>query len=242
MRALRFERVSILYGHVVALSEVTLDCGAGRVTCLVGPNGAGKTSALASAAGLVRHAAGRIMIGTREVLPYESIEGRSYLPQNGTFSKLLTVREVLNFAASVTSASEKQYKRALEATGAHQVFDSKIGQLSGGWERRVGLAWALLQPADVLLLDEPLVGLDPETLDRVVTHLARRAAEGDTILLASHDFEAIDALRPSVAVLDKGRVVARFDPEEGELRELYRVSMKGSPARTRAAVSHAPVR
>jgi len=242
MRELTFDRVSILYGHVVALSEVTMKCAAGRVTCLVGPNGAGKTSALASAAGLVRHSAGKITIGEREVLPYESIEGRSYLPQNGTFSKHLTAREVLNFAASVTSAPEHHYRRALEATGAEHVLDKKIGHLSGGWERRVGLAWALLQPADILLLDEPLVGLDPETLDRIVAHLARRAADGDTVLLASHDFEAIDALHPAVVVLDKGRVLARFEPEEGELRELYRASMKGAPARARAAVSHAPVR
>jgi ABC-type multidrug transport system ATPase subunit len=241
MRELNFDRVSILYGHVAALSDATFKCAAAQVTCLVGPNGAGKTSALASAAGLVRHAAGRIMIGSHEVLPYESIEGRAYLPQNGTFSKLLTVREVLNFAASVTGAPEKQYKRALEATGAHQVFDTKVGQLSGGWERRVGLAWALLQPADILLLDEPLVGLDPETLDRIIAHLARRAKDGDTILLASHDFEAIDALHPAVVVLDKGRVIARFEPEEGELRELYRASMK-APAKPRATVTHVHVR
>lgn len=230
MRDLNFERVSVCYGRVAALSEVSFRCAAGRVTCLVGPNGAGKTTALAAAAGMVRTHAGRILIGSRQVSPHSPVAGRSYLPQNGTFSKLLTVREVLNFACALTGASELQCACALEVTGVREVFDRRIGELSGGWERRVGLAWALVQPADILLLDEPLVGLDPETLDRVVGHLARRAGEGDTVAMATHDFEAMDSLRPAIVVLGEGRSIAQIERGGSSLRDVYRAALIGAQA------------
>jgi len=230
MRDLIFDRVSVSYGSVAALSDVTLRSSAGRVTCLVGPNGAGKSTALAVAAGVVRPSAGRIFFGTHDARWNEPLDCRSYLPQNGTFAKLLKVREVLEFAGAVSGASTLQYTRALEATGVHKVFNRRVGELSGGWERRVGLTWALLQPADVVLLDEPLVGLDPETLDRVLEHLSRRSAHGDTVVMATHDFEAVECLHPMLAVLEGGKLVAHFEHEDAALRSIYRAALMGAAA------------
>ncbi|HEY6395098.1 MAG TPA: ABC transporter ATP-binding protein [Candidatus Binataceae bacterium] len=227
MRDLAFERVSVAYGHVAALSDLSLRCASGRVTCLLGPNGAGKSTALAAAAGMIKIRSGRIMIGSSGIAPHLPFQGRSYLPQNGSFSKLLTVREVLEFAGAMSSTSTLQYARSLNATGVREVFNRRVGELSGGWERRVGLAWALLQPADVLLLDEPLVGLDPETLDRAVEHFAQRAADGNTVVMATHDFEAVDSLQPAVAVLEEGKLIARFEHEKGSLRDIYRATLMG---------------
>ncbi|HYL59055.1 MAG TPA: ABC transporter ATP-binding protein [Candidatus Acidoferrales bacterium] len=231
MRDVLFDCVSVRFGGTVALDRVGFACRAGRVTCLVGPNGAGKSTALATAAGIVRSHAGAIVIGKQRVKPYAPMAGRSYLPQNGAFPKLLVVREVLDFAAALTGASHTQYETALDVTGVREVFERRIGELSGGWERRVALAWALLQPADILLLDEPLVGLDPETLDRIVAHLAKRAARGDTVAMATHDFEAVAPLRPAVVVLAEGRLIEQFNDEEVALRAAYRAALTGETAR-----------
>jgi ABC-type multidrug transport system ATPase subunit len=242
VRDLNFDHVSLYYGHRAALADVTLRCPGGAVTCLVGPNGAGKSSALAAAAGISGRHAGRITAGAREVVAFRHTAGVSYLPQNSAFARLQTAREVLDFAASVCGAGASRYAAALEATGVDEILDRRIGELSGGWERRLGLAWVLLQPADVLLLDEPLVGLDPETLDRIVEHLEGRAAEGATVVMATHEFEAVDALAPVVAVLDEGRVAGRFEPGSGPMRELYRAAMTVASAAARRMSDHAAAR
>ncbi len=225
MRDLVFDRISVVYGRTAALTDLSLRCPAGRVTCMVGPNGAGKSTALAVAAGITTAGCGRILMGSREVKWNEPVSCRSYLPQDAKFPKMLKVNEVVAFAAAITRTSETELDDALNVTGVREVFDRPIGELSGGWERRVGLAWALLQPAEVLILDEPLAGLDPETLDRVIDCLSHRAARGHTILMATHDFEAVERLRPSVAVLDRGILIARFENEPAPLRERYRVAL-----------------
>jgi ABC-type multidrug transport system ATPase subunit len=242
VRDLNFDHVSLYYGHCAALADVTLRCPGGRVTCLVGPNGAGKSSVLAAAAGMIRLQAGRITAGAREIIARRHTAGVSYLPQNSAFARLQTAREVLDFAASVSGAGASRYAAALDATGVDEILGRRVGELSGGWERRLGLAWALLQPADVLLLDEPLVGLDPETLDRIVDHLGGRAAEGATVVMATHEFEAVDTLAPVVAVLNEGRVVARFEPGSGSLRELYRAAMTDASLAARRMSDHALAR
>jgi len=227
VRELNFDRVSLYYGRRAALAEVTLRCAGGHVTCLLGPNGAGKSSALAAAAGIIGHQVGRIAIGPHEVVAYRHCDGVSYLPQNSAFPQLQTVREALNFAASVCHANQSRYAVALEVTGVGEVHDYRVGELSGGWERRLGLAWTFLQPSDVLLLDEPLAGLDPLTLERVAEYLGSRAAEGATIVMATHELDPVDSLAPAIAVLDGGRVAARFEPGTGPMRELYRTALLG---------------
>jgi ABC-2 type transport system ATP-binding protein len=225
MRDVTFDGVSVRYGGTIALDRVSFACRAGQVTCLVGPNGAGKSTALATAAGIVRTHAGAVVLGAQRIKPYAPVAGRSYLPQNCAFPRLLVVREVLDFAAAMTGASRAQYQTALDVTAVREVFDRRVNELSGGWERRVALAWTLVQPCDVLLLDEPLVGLDPDTLDRIVEHLAMRAADGGTVAMATHDFEAVASLSPAVVVLSAGRFIKRFDHADVPLRAAYRAAL-----------------
>lgn len=229
MRQLEFDRVTVRYGSIDALAQASFTCAAGKVTCLAGPNGAGKSTALAAAAGVIRISSGRISAGSAMVAAHHPKRGTAYLPQDSAFPRLLTAREILRFAASATGAHDANWSAALNVTGVEQVMAMRAGSLSGGWQRRLGLAWTLLQPGDLLLLDEPLAGLDPDTLDLLIEHIGKRAAAGDTVVMATHEFEALEALNPDLVVLDRGRVVSNFPAGAARMRELYRAALRQVP-------------
>jgi ABC-2 type transport system ATP-binding protein len=217
-----FDRVCLHLGRQQVLRDVTLDCPSGSVTCLIGPNGAGKSTLLALAAGLRRPSAGRIRIGSGRQPACDGAPGIAYLPQESRHPGLLTVREVFDFACAARASDASARHEAAGVGGIAAVLDRPVCELSGGWVRRLGLAVALLRPASLLLLDEPFVGLDPQTLDRVLAHVDGRRAAGDAIVIASHEFELVDLLPRRVAVLDRGRLLGAFPATMPDSRHLYR--------------------
>lgn len=205
--ALEFRDLCFSFAGRPALRHLDLRCPAGTVTGLVGPNGAGKSTALAVAAGLLVPGSGRVDFGGAAVTPGSAVSspaGTGYLPQRSAFPPMLRVGEVLRLALAARGSGATVGERVLQVTGLEPWLDRPVGELSGGWVRRLGLASALVTPAALLLLDEPFVGLDPDTVDRLLEHLRARAAGGGTVLVASHDFEVMDQLQPRVAVLDEG--------------------------------------
>lgn len=226
---LRFDGVSRRFGHVWALRKLSLQCPAAAVTCLIGPNGAGKSTALALAAGLLPVTAGR-MTHARDGTPSRDLSV-GYLPQTSVFPSVLRVSEVFEFALRALGSPDDTKSEIASLSGLDAVLHQQVGELSGGWVRRLGLACALLPQTGLVILDEPFVGLDPETLDRLVAHLDHRVARGDVVLLSTHDFEAVDRLRPQLAVLDEGRLVGTGAAGETSARALYRAAL-GSDART----------
>ncbi|MDH3744439.1 MAG: ATP-binding cassette domain-containing protein [Acidobacteriota bacterium] len=234
-RGLRFAKVGRSFGDHVAVQDLELDCPAGVLTCLVGPNGAGKSTALALAAGLLAPTAGAILFDEILVRPQVPAETTGYLPQRSAFHPSFTVGEVLHFTRVARGSSDEE-RSALEVTGLGEVLDRFVGELSGGWVRRLGLLSALLGSPTLLLLDEPFVGLDPETHDRLLSHLRERLESGATIVTASHDFEVLDPFGPRVAVLDEGRLrlietVSSSDVSRpaSSSRVLYRRALSGEP-------------
>lgn len=215
MMGLRFVKVGRRFGDHVALQDLELDCPAGALTCLVGPNGAGKSTALALAAGLLAPTAGAVVFAERPVSPSVPPATTGYLPQRSAFHPSFTVGEVVAFTLAARAAGSDERRRALEVTGLDGVLGRFVGELSGGWVRRLGLLSALLGSPALLLLDEPIVGLDPETLDLLLGHLEERLESGATIVMASHEFEILDPFGPTVAVLDEGRLrlTATVSPE-----------------------------
>jgi ABC-2 type transport system ATP-binding protein len=185
------------------------------------------------AAGLLPPSSGRIAIAAAPLRPFSQLDAVAYLPQLSCFPGLLTTGEVLEFTAIARGSDAHARGEILEVTGIDAVLDRPIRELSGGWVRRLGLAVSLLPPADLLLLDEPFVGLDPDTLDRLVAHLDRRVAQGATLLLASHEFEVVDDLADRVAVLDDGRLRGVFPARSGHSRSLYR-QILAEPSASRA--------
>jgi ABC-type multidrug transport system ATPase subunit len=231
--------VSLNFGKHAALRGIRIQCRAGALTCLVGPNGAGKSTALAIAAGLLRPESGSVAIDGRAIVPFSHTPGVTYLPQSSFFPAPLTAAEVIEFAIEVSGAGGKQCEDVLEVTGIEEILGRKVGELSGGWVRRLGLAVALIQPSQVVLLDEPLVGLDPETLERLLEHVAHLAADGSTVVMATQEFEVIDALAPYVAVLDDGRVAGFFEPRSGRARDLYRMALMPPRAHAQTRIANA---
>ena len=213
---LHFAGTGRRFGDHVALQDLELHCPPGALTCLVGPNGAGKSTALALAAGLLPPTAGAVLFDEILVRPEVPPETTGYLPQRSAFHSSFKVGEVLEFTLAARVARTDEHRRTLEVTGLGEVLGRFVGELSGGWVRRLGLASALLGSPALLLLDEPFVGLDPETHDRLLRHLQERLDAGSTIVMASHDFEVLDPFGPNVAVLDEGRLrlIATVSPED----------------------------
>jgi len=236
---LRLENVTLRFGERVALEQLSLVCVPGLATCLVGPNGAGKSTALALAAGLLPPTSGRIEIGDRTDPGRGAPQSTGYLPQESSFHPLMTVKEVLDFAVEARLASAVERNAALEVAGLGAVLPRTVRELSGGWVRRLGLASALVATPDLLLLDEPFVGLDPETLDRLLRHMVARIESGGVIVIASHDFEVIDSLGPRVVVLDEGHLRAESPPGSGPSRAVYRAALHTAEAALSDEVSTA---
>jgi ABC-type multidrug transport system ATPase subunit len=222
---LLYDGVSRYFGSRVAVRDLTLRCPAGRTTCLIGPNGAGKSTALAMAAGLLPPSSGRIRHGEREIHPLACSNSTAYLPQHSSFPSVLTVQELMEFAKAARHSKLAEWEAIIEVTGLGPAMHLQVGELSGGWTRRLGLASALIPPASLLLLDEPFAGLDPETLDRLVEHLRQRVEAGSILVLASHDFEVVDLLEAQVAVLEDGELRAVHKSGAAPSRLLYRETL-----------------
>ncbi len=227
---LELRRVAKHFGATRALDGLDLTCREGSVTGLVGPNGSGKSTVLALCAGLLAPNAGRILLDGCEISTGAPPASSGFLPQQEAFHPLLTVREVVDFAVVARGASDGDRLRLFAVTGVEAVLERLVGQLSGGWARRLALFSALVGAPRLLLLDEPFVGLEPETLDGLTDHLAERVARGAIAVVASHDFEILDRLAPRIMVLEEGREKATVEPGVESSRVAYRRELAGTPS------------
>jgi len=220
-----FDNVGRRFGECQALVDFNLACQPGVMTSLIGPNGAGKSTALALAAALLAPSSGHVRLNKRKIRPGSGASSTGYLPQNSMFHRHLRVEEVIDFTFRARQIGGEGRREALEVTGLSEVLDRSVGELSGGWVRRLGLMTSLAGSPGLLLLDEPFVGLDPETHDRVLEHLRQRIDSGGIVVVASHDFEALDELTPTIVVLDEGRLLRTVAPKRESSRLLYRQAL-----------------
>ena len=222
--------VSKSYGRTRAVDGVTLDLGPG-ITGLLGPNGAGKTTLLRMLATVLAPDAGRLRIlghDPADAAGRVAIRRRlGYLPQEPGFHQNFTAFEFVDYVAilkEMTSrrARHDEVRRVLSLVGLDRVSGRKIRALSGGMRKRVGLAQALLGHPDLLVLDEPTAGLDPEQRLRF-RELLSGLAEDRTVLLSTHQTEDVAALGQRVVVLHEGAV--RFDGTTRALADQARGSV-----------------
>jgi ABC-2 type transport system ATP-binding protein len=209
------------FGPVVALDGFDLTVGAGEIVGLVGHNGAGKTTFARAVAGLVALDGGRIRVdgidGARE--PRRARAAVGWAPQELALYPTCTARENLLFFAGLNGMRHSAARRRAIELGAalalDDVLDRPVRELSGGQQRRVQAATAMMHRPAVLLLDEPTVGADPVTREAVLTAVRAMANEGCAVVYATHYLPELDVLGASLAVVKAGRVIAR-----GTRREL----------------------
>ena len=195
-----------------ALDGVTLDIPAGSVYGLLGPNGAGKTTLIAILAGLQSPVGGQITLNGRPLAEARHSEPRAIalVPQEHAFYPMLTVAENLQFFGGVLGLdkgeSEARIEQAIAFARLEQVVGKRAEQLSGGLRRRLNLAIGLLGKPKLLLLDEPTVGVDPQSRRFLLESIAGLPAAGTTVLYTSHYMEEVEAICQRVAIIDQGRV------------------------------------
>ncbi|MEO1522354.1 MAG: ABC transporter ATP-binding protein, partial [Cyanobacteria bacterium J06633_2] len=202
------------YGKVDAVKDISLSVEPGEIFGLLGPNGAGKTTTLRCLCTLASPDAGTIEVSGISVIHHPKLARQKlgYVAQEVALDKVLTGRELLELQAALyhipPKASKEGIVKMTDLLGMDDWIDTKTGTYSGGMRKRLDLAAGLLHKPDVLVLDEPTVGLDIESRVVVWDFLRKLRTEGTTILLTSHYLEEVDALADRVAIIDKGSVIA----------------------------------
>ena len=197
-----------------ALQDVSLNVPAGGVYGLLGPNGAGKTTLISLLAGLLTAAHGEILLDGQPLAAARAANPRAIalVPQDYAFYPMLSVDENLRFFAGILGLRAAEVKQQIESAIAfarlEQVVGKRAEQLSGGLRRRLNLAIGLLGQPQLLLLDEPTVGVDPQSRHFLLESIAALAAAGTTVIYTSHYMEEIEAICRKIAIIDQGKVLA----------------------------------
>lgn len=206
------------YGTVEAVKDVSLQVEPGEIFGLLGPNGAGKTTTLRCLCTLARPDAGKIEVSGVSVVEQPRLARQllGYVAQEVALDKVLTGRELLQLQADLYHLPRAEAKTRIETAiallGLAEWADKKTGTYSGGLRKRLDLAAGLLHQPDVLVLDEPTVGLDIESRVAVWDFLRELRAAGTSVLITSHYLEEVDALADRVAIIDRGVVIASDTP------------------------------
>ena len=212
------EHLSKTYGTHPALNDVSFSVEKGEVLGFLGPNGAGKTTTMRILSGYLPATSGRASIAGFDVMK-QSLEARrhiGYLPETVPLYPEMSVSGYLDFMAKIKGLSGKTRKvevyRVMEMVGVEQRSKQLIGKLSKGFRQRVGLAQAILGGPDVLILDEPTIGLDPRQIIEI-RNLIKSLGSEHTVMLSTHILPEVSATCSRVIIINDGRVVAEDTPE-----------------------------
>jgi len=216
------------FGPVVAVDGISFDVEKGEVLGLLGPNGAGKSTAMRMLACFLRPDSGTATICGYDILqnPIEVRRTIGYLAENVPAYNEMTVGSFLNFVCDARQIKGKKRKQALDRIvpmcSIDSVYHQTIETLSKGYKRRVGLAQALIHDPDVLILDEPTDGLDPNQKHEV-RKLINKMAKDKCIIISTHILEEVEAVCSRTIIIAKGRILVDSTP--GQLKEKYQCGL-----------------
>lgn len=223
--AIILNNVSKYYHHQKALDQINLEFRDGEICGFLGPNGAGKSTTMKIITGYITDYEGEVYIcgmdSRKNPLEVKRILG--YLPEHNPLYPEMYIREYLLHIAKLYHISQagKKVDEIVELTGLQPEIRKKIGQLSKGYRQRVGLAQALVHDPQLLILDEPMTGLDPNQLEEI-RHLIVNIARHKTVLLSTHIMQEVEAICDRVVIIDRGKIVT-----DKNIREIQALTENG---------------
>ncbi|MBR5520032.1 MAG: ABC transporter ATP-binding protein [Clostridia bacterium] len=249
---IRVEHLTKTYnGRVNAVDDLSFTIEKGQIYGFLGPNGAGKSTTMNIVTGYISATSGSVTVNGHDIFQNPKAAKRciGYLPEQPPLYTELTPREYLKIAAGlkdVPRAERKaQIEEIMELTGISGVADRLIRHLSKGYKQRVGLAQAMIGYPEILILDEPTVGLDPKQIIEM-RELIRSLRERHTVILSSHILSEVSAVCDTVMIISKGKLVASDTPENlsrrMEEQSVLLLTVRGDDARVRAALDPLKVR
>lgn len=228
------------FGEFMAIKDITFSVPQGQIVAFLGPNGAGKTTTMRVLTGFLGPSAGSAKIAGLDVFRkrLEAARHLGYLPENGPLYENMTPIELLRFFGEARGLKEpalaKRIDMVTDQCALEFVLEKPISKLSRGYRQRVGLAQALLHDPDVLIMDEPTAGLDPNQIREFRTHITN-LARSKTILLSTHILQEVEAVADRVLLIHDGRLV--FDGSPADLKRdttieesFYSMTDYGRPA------------
>ena len=213
------EGLTKYFGPFVAIENVSFTIPRGQIVAFLGPNGAGKTTAMKLLTGYMAPSAGTARIAGHDMYSgrIEASRKLGYLPENGPLYTDMTPLELLRFFGEARGIVSENLEERIDFVARRysiaEVLEKPIGKLSKGFRQRVGLAQALIHDPDVLILDEPTVGLDPNQL-RVFRDNILELGQTKTILISTHILQEVDAVASRVLFINEGRLIFDGAPEE----------------------------
>lgn len=206
--SIEVQNVSKSYGAQKALDNVSFSIEKGEIVGFLGPNGAGKSTLMKILTTFINADEGTATVNGNDVNEAQLKVQQSvgYLPEHNPLYLDLYVREYLEFNADVYKVSKSRIEEVIQLTGLTPESHKKIGQLSKGFRQRVGLATALLHNPDVLILDEPTTGLDPNQLVEI-RNVIKNVGKDKTVFLSTHIMQEVEAICDRVIIIDNGKIV-----------------------------------
>jgi ABC-2 type transport system ATP-binding protein len=214
--------------ETVGICDLNLSIQEGEIFALLGLNGAGKTTTLKLVVGLLRPTKGEVFIRGSSFRDYAIRKDLGYLPELPYFYRYLTAYEILSIYAQLSGLPKKEIKdkveKMLNLVGLEKEGKRRLSEFSRGMLQRVGIAQALIHNPSILVLDEPVSGLDPVGIREMRTLILNLKKEGKTILLSSHIISEVERISDRVGIIHKNKLIAIWQQEEwikGNLEEMF---------------------
>lgn len=231
--SIKVEGLSKIYGQQKAVDSISFQASPGKILGFLGPNGAGKSTTMRMLTGYLKPTSGKSILGGFDS-QLQSLEMRrilGYLPENTPLYTDMYVREFLTFVANTYQLSQTvaKVRDVIERVGLGEEQHKKIAMLSKGYKQRVGLAQAIIHDPQLLILDEPTTGLDPNQLTDI-RELIKNLGRDKTVVLSTHIMQEVEALCEQVVIINKGKIVAdsslielKNQHKTDSLEELFRM-------------------
>lgn len=203
------------FGEQTALNSINIEINNNEIIGLLGPNGAGKSTLMKSVAGVLKIEEGEIIFNEKDIREneIETKKNIGFLPENNPLYSEMYVKEYLSFVADLHKISKERVEEVIDLVGITPEKSKKISQLSKGYQQRVGLAQAILHSPDLLILDEPTNGLDPNQIIEIRT-IIKEIGKEKTVILSTHIMQEVEALCSRVILIHQGNIVQDSNIED----------------------------